>query len=87
MAIVFSFPEELEFMRHKVRDFIGRAFQVHGAPGYSTDTPLTEMATLARWARFAAGADEVRQWRIAMRMVEAHRCDGTNHKATGDVPL
>ena len=44
---------------------IDRAIQVHGALGYSTDTPLERMLQHARWARFADGADEVHQMRIA----------------------
>ncbi|MGE4607764.1 MAG: hypothetical protein AAEJ52_13560 [Myxococcota bacterium] len=45
------------------------------------------MASDARWARFAEGADEVHQWRIAMRTIEAYQRDGTTRKATGDLPL
>ena len=66
---------------------IDRAIQVHGALGYSTDTPLATMATQARWARFADGADEVHQWRIAQRTIDAYQRDGSTRAATGDLPL
>ena len=38
---------------------VDRAIQVHGALGYSKDTPLAGMLLQARWSRFADGADEV----------------------------
>ena len=43
--------------------------------------------TQARWARFADGADEVHQWRIAQRAIEAYSKDGSVRKAAGDLPL
>jgi len=66
---------------------IDRAIQVHGALGYSTDTPLADMMKQARWARFADGADEVHQWRIAMRAIEAYSKTGSVSAAAGDLPL
>ena len=41
------------FVANTLWRVIDRAVQVHGALGYSTDTPLAEMLTQARWARFA----------------------------------
>jgi acyl-CoA dehydrogenase len=41
----------------------------------------------ARWARFADGADEVHQMRIAERTISAYRDHGTTRTATGDLPL
>ena len=52
---------------------IDRAIQVHGALGYSTDTPLAHMLQQARWSRFADGADEIHQMRIAQRTIAAYR--------------
>jgi acyl-CoA dehydrogenase len=51
--------------QHALNRIIDRAIQVHGALGYSTDTPLAHMYQQARWARFADGADEIHQMRIA----------------------
>jgi len=86
-----DFKSEVSMCKHFVANALGRvidrAIQVHGALGYSTDTPLAEMATHARWARFADGADEVHQWRIAMRTIEAYQRDGSTRMATGDLPL
>ena len=63
------------------------SIQVHGALGYSTDTPLANMFQHARWARFADGADEVHQMRIAQRTIAAYKDHGTTRTATGDLPV
>jgi acyl-CoA dehydrogenase len=86
-----DFRSEVSMAKHFVANALGRivdrAIQVHGALGYSTDTPLASMAQHARWARFADGADEVHQWRIAQRAIDAYRKHGTTKAATGDLPL
>jgi acyl-CoA dehydrogenase len=75
------------FVANSLNRIIDRAIQVHGALGYSTDTPLAHMATQARWARFADGADEVHQWRIAQRTIEAYTKTGSVGAAAGDLPI
>jgi acyl-CoA dehydrogenase len=86
-----DFKSEVSMAKHFVANalnrIIDRAIQVHGALGYSTDTPLAQMAQHARWARFADGADEVHQWRIAQRAIEAFAKDGTARAAAGDLPI
>ena len=86
-----DFKSEVSMAKHFVANalnrIIDRAIQVHGALGYSTDTPLAKMATQARWARFADGADEVHQWRIAQRAIEAYTKTGSVTTAAGDLPL
>jgi acyl-CoA dehydrogenase len=86
-----DFKTEVSMAKHFVANALGRiidrAIQVHGALGYSTDTPLAQMATQARWARFADGADEVHQWRIAERTIQAYQRDGNTKAATGRLPL
>ncbi|MCE2392568.1 MAG: acyl-CoA dehydrogenase family protein [Proteobacteria bacterium] len=86
-----DFRTEVSMTKHFVAGalnrIIDRAIQVHGALGYSTDTPLAKMAQQARWARFADGADEVHQWRIAERTLEAFKRDGDTKAATGRLPL
>jgi acyl-CoA dehydrogenase len=86
-----DFTSEVSMAKHFVANMlnrvIDRAIQVHGALGYSTDTPLAGMATQARWARFADGADEVHQMRIAQRTIAAYKDYGTTKRATGDLPL
>jgi acyl-CoA dehydrogenase len=41
----------------------------------------------ARWARFADGADEVHQMRIAQRSIKAWTDTGSTSRATGDLPI
>ena len=54
---------------------------------HSMDTPLAHMAQQARWARFADGADEVHQWRIAQRTIDAYKKEKSTRAATGSLPL
>jgi len=75
------------FVANSLNRIIDRAIQVHGALGYSTDTPLANMYQHARWARFADGADEIHQMRIAQRAIDAFRDHGTTRTATGDLPI
>ncbi len=86
-----DFKSEVSMAKHFVANalnrIIDRAIQVHGALGYSQDTPLAQMAQQARWARFADGADEVHQWRIAQRAIEAYTRTGGVSAAAGDLPL
>jgi acyl-CoA dehydrogenase len=86
-----DFVSEVSMAKHFVANALGRiidrSIQVHGALGYSTDTPLAHMYQHARWARFADGADEVHQMRIAQRTIAAYTRDGSTRRATGDLPL
>ncbi|MBM4335246.1 MAG: acyl-CoA dehydrogenase [Deltaproteobacteria bacterium] len=86
-----DFKSEVSMAKHFVANALGRiidrAIQVHGALGYSKDSPLASMATQARWARFADGADEIHQWRIAERSIEAYAKTGSVRAAAGDLPL
>jgi acyl-CoA dehydrogenase len=86
-----DFTSEVSMAKHFVANalnrIIDRSIQVHGALGYSTDTPLASMFQHARWARFADGADEVHQMRIAQRTIAAWRDDRSTRRATGDLPL
>ncbi|WP_219471724.1 acyl-CoA dehydrogenase family protein [Nonomuraea rhizosphaerae] len=75
------------FVANSLNRILDRAIQVHGALGYSTDTPLANMFQHARWARFADGADEIHQMRIAERTIAAYRASGTTSAATGGLPL
>ena len=75
------------FVANTLWRVVDRAVQVHGALGYSTDTPLADMLKQARWSRLADGADEVHQMRIARDAIAAYRDHGTTRVATGDLPL
>ena len=86
-----DFTSEVSMAKHFVANslnrIIDRSIQVHGALGYSTDTPLAHMYQQARWARFADGADEVHQMRIAQRTIAAYKDHGTTKAATGALPI
>ena len=86
-----DFKSEVSMAKHFVANslnrIIDRSIQVHGALGYSTDTPLAHMFQQARWARFADGADEVHQMRIAQRSIAAWTDTGSTARATGDLPI
>jgi acyl-CoA dehydrogenase len=86
-----DFKSEVSMAKHFVANalnrIIDRSIQVHGALGYSNDTPLAHMFQQARWARFADGADEIHQMRIAERLIAAYRDHGTTKVATGNLPV
>ncbi|MGW5156390.1 acyl-CoA dehydrogenase family protein [Nonomuraea wenchangensis] len=75
------------FVANSLNRIVDRAIQVHGALGYSTDTPLANMFQHARWARFADGADEIHQMRIAERTIAAYQATGSTSSATGGLPI
>ena len=66
---------------------VDRAIQVHGALGYSKDTPLAGMLLQARWSRFADGADEVHLMRIAQNVTAEYQKTGTTAGAFGSLPV
>ncbi|MGH9292982.1 MAG: acyl-CoA dehydrogenase family protein [Acidimicrobiales bacterium] len=86
-----DFENEVSMAKYHVANtlwrVVDRAVQVHGALGYSSDSPLSELLVQARWARLADGADEVHRWRIAERATRAVAETGTTRLATGDLPL
>ncbi|MEM7019624.1 MAG: acyl-CoA dehydrogenase family protein [Pseudomonadota bacterium] len=86
-----DFKAEVSMAKHHVANtlwrVIDRAMQVHGALGYSTDTPLADMLKQARWARFADGADEIHQMRIAETVLKSYNETGSINNAVGGLPL
>jgi acyl-CoA dehydrogenase len=85
------FRQEVSFAKHHVANtlwrVVDRAIQVHGALGYSTDTPLERMLRHARSARLVDGADEVHQALIARNVRAAYAESGSVGAATGDLEL
>jgi acyl-CoA dehydrogenase len=81
------FRQEVSMAKHHVANtlwrVVDRAIQVHGALGYSTDTPLESMLRHARAARLVDGADEVHLQQIALGVIEAFRETGGTRRATG----
>jgi acyl-CoA dehydrogenase len=85
------FTTEVSMAKHHVANtlwrVVDRAVQVHGALGYSKDSPLADMLLQARWSRFADGADEIHKWRVAEAVIGAYAEHGSTRSATGDLPL
>ncbi|MSO79121.1 MAG: acyl-CoA dehydrogenase [Acidimicrobiia bacterium] len=85
------FRQEVSFAKHHVANtlwrVVDRAIQVHGALGYSTDTPLERMMRHARSARLVDGADEVHQALIARNLRASWADTGSLRSATGDLDL
>ena len=81
------FRQEVSMTKHHVANTlwrgVDRAIQVHGALGYSTDTPLETMLRHARSARLVDGADEVHLTQIAKHVIDAYRSESTTRRATG----
>jgi acyl-CoA dehydrogenase len=81
------FRQEVSMCKHHVANMLwkitDRAIQVHGALGYSTDTPLERMLRHARSARLVDGADEVHLSQIAAHVIAAVRDEGSSRRATG----
>jgi acyl-CoA dehydrogenase len=81
------FRQEVSMAKHHVANMLwritDRAIQVHGALGYSTDTPLERMLRNARSARLVDGADEVHLSQIAGNVMSAVREEGSSRRATG----
>jgi acyl-CoA dehydrogenase len=86
-----DFKNEVSMAKHHVANslwkIVDRSMQVHGALGYSTDAPLAGMLQQARWSRFADGADEVHQMRIAQIALRVFEEDGNLDRALGELPL
>ncbi|HEY0106977.1 MAG TPA: acyl-CoA dehydrogenase family protein [Rhizomicrobium sp.] len=67
-------------MVHKVVD---TAIQLHGALGYSMDTPLAGWYTHIRAQRLVDGPDEVHKWTTGRNVIKAFKQFGTTASATG----
>jgi len=67
-------------MVHKVVD---TAIQLHGALGYSMDTPLARWYTQIRSQRLVDGPDEVHKWTVGRNVIKAYQATGTTASMTG----
>lgn len=86
-----EFRSEVSMAKHHVANTlwktVDRALQVHGALGYSNDSPLARMLIQARWARIADGSDEVHLMRIADMVMRAYSSTGSINSAVGALPV
>src|SRR3989440_2475432 len=71
------------FHAHMVHKVIDTAIQLHGALGFSQDTPLAKWYTQVRAQRLVDGPDEVHKWKVGRNVIKAFREHGTTALAAG----
>jgi acyl-CoA dehydrogenase len=71
------------FLAHMVHKVVDTAIQLHGALGYSRDTPLAAWYTHIRSQRLVDGPDEVHRWTVGRNVIKAFERDGTTAAAAG----
>ncbi|MGB0920596.1 MAG: acyl-CoA dehydrogenase family protein [Alphaproteobacteria bacterium] len=71
------------YLANMVHRVVDTAIQLHGALGYSQDTPLAAWYTHIRSQRLVDGPDEVHRWITGKNVVKAYLKDGTTAAAMG----
>jgi acyl-CoA dehydrogenase len=71
------------FLAHMVHKVVDTAIQLHGALGYSRDTPLAAWYTHIRSQRLVDGPDEVHRWTVGRNVIKAYQQHGTTALAAG----
>ncbi|HXV01281.1 MAG TPA: acyl-CoA dehydrogenase family protein [Caulobacteraceae bacterium] len=71
------------FLAHMVHKVVDTAIQLHGALGYSRDTPLAAWYTHIRAQRLVDGPDEVHRWTVGRNVIKAYQAHGTTASAAG----
>jgi acyl-CoA dehydrogenase len=71
------------FLAHMVHKVVDTAIQLHGALGYSRDTPLAAWYTHIRSQRLVDGPDEVHRWTTGRNVIKAFEATGTTASACG----
>jgi len=71
------------YLAHMVHHVVDTAIQLHGALGYSRDTPLAAWYTHIRSQRLVDGPDEVHRWTVGRNVIKAFQKDGTTAAAAG----
>ena len=71
------------FLAHMVHKVVDTAIQLHGALGYSRDTPLAAWYTHIRSQRLVDGPDEVHRWTVGRNVIKAYQAHGTTASMVG----
>ena len=71
------------FLANMVHKVVDAALQLHGALGYSLDTPLARWYTQVRMQRIVDGPDEVHKWSTGRGVIKAFQEHGTTALAAG----
>jgi len=71
------------YLANMVHRVVDTAIQLHGALGYSMDTPLARWYTHIRSQRLVDGPDEVHRWTTGRNVIKAFQATGTTAGACG----
>jgi acyl-CoA dehydrogenase len=71
------------YLANMVHQVVDTAIQLHGALGYSRDTPLAAWYTHIRAQRLVDGPDEVHRWTTGRNVIKAFKATGTTAGACG----
>jgi acyl-CoA dehydrogenase len=71
------------YLAHMVHHVVDTAIQLHGALGFSQDTPLAGWYTSIRSQRLVDGPDEVHRWTVGRNVIKAFLATGTTASAAG----
>ncbi|AJA09287.1 MULTISPECIES: acyl-CoA dehydrogenase family protein [Sphingopyxis] len=71
------------YLAHMVHKVVDTAIQLHGALGYSQDTPLAAWYADIRSQRLVDGPDEVHRWMVGRNVIKAYQQTGTTASACG----
>jgi len=71
------------FLAHMVHKVVDTAIQLHGALGYSRDTPLAAWYTHIRSQRLVDGPDEVHRWTVGRNVIKEFLASGTTARMAG----
>ena len=71
------------YLANMVHHVVDTAIQLHGALGYSMDTPLARWYTGIRSQRLVDGPDEVHRWTVGRNVIKAYQATGTTASMTG----
>jgi acyl-CoA dehydrogenase len=71
------------FLANMVHKVVDTSIQLHGALGFSQDTPLARWYTNIRSQRLVDGPDEVHRWAVGRNLIKAFEQHGTTASACG----
>jgi acyl-CoA dehydrogenase len=71
------------YLANMIHRVVDTAIQLHGALGYSMDTPLAAWYTHIRSQRLVDGPDEVHRWTTGRNVIKAFKEHGTTASACG----
>ena len=71
------------YLANMVHHVVDTAIQLHGALGYSQDTPLARWYTGIRSQRLVDGPDEVHHWTVGRNVIKAYQQHGTTASMAG----